>query len=301
VRNYLFIGLIFLQAIVIGFVSVKIIQKQKNVLGEIAINTISRDSIVFSSTNNLKKFYEHKGGEQYIYRDSSYTINNDTLHEVRDYSIEKPNNVFRLIALGDSFTFGLFVEDNENWPKQLEQILGQECTKHKYEVINLGMEGYDIEYALERYKIRGQKYNSDLILWLHVDLLRNREKMQFFLEKYKDFKKEGNPYYSWRLGYEEYKEVYPENVIIQYQEQLLKSYAKSTKIPTVMFVSSSQGRFFPVFEQISKKYSLIYSKTINITDDMRIPNDGHPSKYGHQVIAQDVYKYLIKNKLVPCN
>jgi len=300
-RTKLLFFVIISQLILIYFFGYKVYQKRKSVLGTATIKPIFLESIDFKPTDNLKYFYEPKGGEQYIYRDSSYTINNDALHEIRDYSVGKPDNVFRIITLGDSYTFGLFVEDNENWPKQLEQILYQACKKYNYEVINLGMEGYDIEYTLERYKTRGQKYNPDLILWLHVDFLRNREKMQPFLEKYKDFKKEGNPYYAWRLGYEEYIETYPEEEIIKYQKRLLTNYVKDTKVPTAMFVLSTQKKYYPIFEELSSLYPKIYSQMINYGEELRIPNDGHPSEYGHQVIAQDVYEYLIKNNLVPCH
>jgi lysophospholipase L1-like esterase len=300
-KSKLFYFVILSQLALISFLGFKVNQKRKNVLGSVEINPITKDNINFKPTKKLKYFYEPEASKQYLYRQSSYTINKDALHETHDYTIEKPKNVFRIITLGDSFTFGLFVEDNENWPKQLEQILDQKCQKLEYEVINLGMEGYDIEYALERYKTRGAKYNPDLILWLHVDFLRNREKMQPFLKKYSGYKNENDPYYAWRLGYQEYTKAYPEEEIIQYQKQLLKNYAKEVNIPTTMFVLSSQSRYFSIFEELSNNNSKIYSKIINYNDSMRIPGDGHPSEYGHQVIAQDVYEYLIKNKLVPCN
>jgi lysophospholipase L1-like esterase len=288
------------QLFLISFLGYKIYQNKYNVLGSTTIKPIIKESIEFRPNKKLSYYYEPKAGEQYIYRNSFYTINNDTLHETRDYTIEKPKNVFRIVSLGDSFTFGLLVQDVENWPKQLEQIFSKQCGRFNYEVINLGMEGYDIEYAMERYKTRGTKYNPDLVLWLHVDFLRNRE-MQSFFKKYENYKRPDKPYYSWKLAYEKLEETYLEKDIVAYQKQLLTNYAKDTKIPTVMFVLSTQGKYFPIFEKLSQENSKIYSQMIDYGKDLRIPGDGHPSEYGHQVIAQDVYDYLIKNKLVPCN
>lgn len=40
-----------------------------------------------------------------------------------EYTIEKPQNTYRIIVLGDSFTFGLGVELNETYPKLLEESI----------------------------------------------------------------------------------------------------------------------------------------------------------------------------------
>lgn len=303
-KSKLLFFVILSQVVLISFLGYQIYQKRKNVLRALSINPISKENIDFKLTGKLKYFYEPKSNTQYLFANgSSYTINHDALRETVDYSFEKPNNTFRIITLGDSYTFGLFVDYNKIWPDLLEHMLNSKHNncKYYYEVINLGMQGYDIEYSLERYKTRGQKYNPDLILWLHVHFLRNREKMQPFLEKYKDYKKENNPYYAWQLGYEGYIEAYPEEEIVQYQKRLLTNYAKSTKVPTVMFVLSTQKRSYPIFEELSSLYPKIYSQMIDYGEELRIPGDGHPSEYGHQVIAQDVYEYLIKNNLVPCH
>jgi hypothetical protein len=54
----------------------------------------------------------------------------------REYSLPKPQSVVRLIALGDSFTFGEGVPDDATWPAQLEGMLPNT------EVVNLGMPAY---------------------------------------------------------------------------------------------------------------------------------------------------------------
>lgn len=102
-------GLILLQIVVIGFLSIKIVKQQKNVLGETSFNTISKDSIVILSTSNLKYFYEPKPNIKYHHHNTEYFINSDGLHEIKEYSIKKPEDTFRIITLGDSFTFGLLV------------------------------------------------------------------------------------------------------------------------------------------------------------------------------------------------
>jgi len=74
--------------------------------------------------------------------------------------------------LGDSFTFGSSVKREKNYPATLTRLLnnGKICPANvSFEVINLGVYGYDLNYALERFKMRGLKYRPDLVIWLIND------------------------------------------------------------------------------------------------------------------------------------
>ena len=76
------------------------------------------------------------------------------------------------MTLGDSFTFGVYVNTEDNWTELLEDKLNSiknicPNTDH-FEVINLGVGGYDIEYAAKRYINRGKVYNPNIILLLLV-------------------------------------------------------------------------------------------------------------------------------------
>lgn len=60
-------------------------------------------------------------------------------------SLRKDKNTMRILALGDSFTFGWGVEENQAWPRLLEKVLNerlsQEGSKVRVEVINAGVPG----------------------------------------------------------------------------------------------------------------------------------------------------------------
>jgi len=99
---------------------------------------------------------------------ATYTFNSDGLNDRYDYEIPKPEDVYRIVTLGDSFTFGFFVNTVDSWPEQLEDMFVQNsnfCNARNVEVINLGMGGFDIPYIIERYKNVGDKYRPNLILW----------------------------------------------------------------------------------------------------------------------------------------
>ena len=59
-------------------------------------------------------------------------------------SIKKPENVFRILILGDSFTEGLQVEEGRNFCEQLQHSLNKNSplTDKYFEVINAGVSGY---------------------------------------------------------------------------------------------------------------------------------------------------------------
>jgi len=67
---------------------------------------------------------------------AAISSNSGGIRGEREYASPKPSSVLRLIALGDSFTFGEGVPDSATWPTQLEQALSN------VEVVNLGMPAY---------------------------------------------------------------------------------------------------------------------------------------------------------------
>lgn len=76
---------------------------------------------------------------------------------LRDYehTLSKGNKT-RILALGDSFTFGNGVEQDETFLRVIE-------TKLDVEVINAGVPAYGQDNQLEYYKEEGYKYNPDIV------------------------------------------------------------------------------------------------------------------------------------------
>lgn len=304
-KKYLFIGLIIVQLIVILSLAKKILNYKKNILGQTSVNPITKKSIIISPLDSLKYFYEPKPNIKYHFFNTEYFINSDGLHETKDYSIGKPEDTFRIITLGDSFTFGLFVGDGENWPAILENKLISKyplLCKKKIEVINLGVEGYDFTYAIERFNRRGKKYHPDLLLWLNVNFLRNRELMKEAEKEVKDLLLTPTPYedryYSWRLIFNKYLNKYSQELIIEYQTNLLEQFIEKNKTLPIVFLDVENQYHF-VFEKLANKKNVFF-KPIEYTSSMAIEGDGHPNQYGHQKIAQEVMEFLLKNKLIPC-
>jgi len=55
----------------------------------------------------------------------------------REYSVDKPSNTFRVIVLGDSFTFGQGFNLEDTFCYRLEKLLNENHPEKNFEVLNL--------------------------------------------------------------------------------------------------------------------------------------------------------------------
>ncbi len=89
-----------------------------------------------------------------------YTINSRGFRG-REFEVKKKYK--RIIAFGGSTTIGLESKDDETYPSQLE-ILLNENTDEKYEVINMGFSSKSLNYIKELLFTEAYKYNPDIII-----------------------------------------------------------------------------------------------------------------------------------------
>lgn len=97
---------------------------------------------------------------------------------------EKAPGVSRILCVGDSTTFGLYINDEESYPFQLQQRLEQ-LQPDRYEVLNAGVGGLSIDderYYLERV---GLRLNPDVVILMFCanDLRELREQPVPFYER----------------------------------------------------------------------------------------------------------------------
>lgn len=110
-------------------------------------------------------FYQpnYKGAEGYAGFPTAFSINCEGFRG-RDFPLNKPNGVYRIVILGDSFAFGTAVNDAEVFSVLLEENLNKTAVNKKYEVINCGIASYSpiLEYLLLKYKVIA--YRPDLVM-----------------------------------------------------------------------------------------------------------------------------------------
>lgn len=242
----------------------------------------------------------------------NYKYNNDGLNDRFDYSVEKPVDTFRIIALGDSFTYGALVETQANWTEKLEDLLqGQVglCGIKKFEVLNLGMPGFDVPYIVKRYKEIGVKYNPDLVIWFESGSGFNRlvETMQRMTDICE------------ATTSEEYQKKQPNNCWVEAERTLKREYRSETSSLILKsldeFYAMEEKRLVFGFEENTlpeedmetlRSWKLRYPKEIflftipNIYEHEQFLYDGHPNVAGHETIALTIFNYLKTHVISSC-
>ena len=76
----------------------------------------------------------------------------------RQFQENKPPGAFRVVAVGDSFTYGAEVGDDETYPRRLETHLAGG------EVLNMGVRAYGVDQIASKYLKYGRAYRPDLLI-----------------------------------------------------------------------------------------------------------------------------------------
>jgi len=151
---------------------------------------VPTDHVVLSSDPVLR--YELRAGAE----DGATRINTAGFRD-REFPEPKPDGVFRIVAIGDSVTFGFDVAQDEAYPKQLERELNAaaEPGAPRYEVLNFGVSGYNLPQSVARLRSLALRYAPDLVVYgyclndsqassLEADLLeRARDQEQRSLQR----------------------------------------------------------------------------------------------------------------------
>lgn len=313
-------------------VLVGVIKKKMDASALVSITHINKSSLQFPKLlpTPFMNFYEPKpnivdfGDENWLTFMPKYTINKDSLNEVKNYSVEKANGTFRIVTIGDSFTFGQFVNTKDNWTEQLEVGLNDRCNDGEYEVINLGVHGYDLAFSAHRYERRGEKYDPDLILYLlkeddfgEIKSITARTKWNF-INDFKSDPKNKEALKSktieielLRKAVEEGEKVlrkyYSESEVIDYQLHYLQELI-NTKRNILLFNT------FTYPTEIETKITKMVDHTPHVVFEAKklqinelnkppynyLPYDSHATVKGNTLIKDRLLDYLIKNNLIPC-
>jgi lysophospholipase L1-like esterase len=287
------------------------------------IEPIQKKTLIFPD-GKLKYYYEPKPNEtesdakpKWLSYQPVYTINSDGLNSINNHTVEKFPNTFRIIALGDSFTFGMWVNTPDSWPAILEKKLNtsNSCNQYnKIEVLNLGVKGYDIQYEVERFRRHGEKYNPDLVIWLlhDNDFTEIEEQLRTYEHEAYDKLPQGTDtldFDTWRMSkignfIQQLNAEFGKNRIVDQNYSYLKNITNYYGGPLII---TSLPNIGDTYINLMKRFATEREKTMyfslrDIYDDKYKatfnPDDFHPNQKGHQMIAEDIYNYLVSNKII---
>ena len=113
-----------------------------------------------------------------VFSDKTLNTNSKGFRGKKDFAYSKSKERLRILILGDSFTFGDHVSDDETYSHYLQEMLPHT------EIINMGVHGYGHDQMLILLKEEGIKYQLDIVIlgFLPLDMSRN-------LLEFRDFAK----------------------------------------------------------------------------------------------------------------
>lgn len=320
-KKTVFWTIVIAQTVLVTLLAVQIVKKN-NILGAANYAVVSKNDIKSYPSGNLRFFYEKLPNDQGTdvaigFEDikSDYRTNSDGLRGTKEYLEIKPVDTYRLVALGDSFTFGLGVNDDESYPYKLEQKMqGSHCSNLKdFEVLNLGTPGYDIVYALEKFKIRGQKYNPDLVVWLlkEDDLIEYEEAVRTAVDK--EERNEAllsklprglvSPKKSMEIYYkalDETMKTYGEEELIKIQTGALSDFNKHYQGELLIVSLSFDDKYNQILKEFAGERNHSHYLHLTLDNDFRFA-DGHPNGKGYEFISQAIFDYLMREKIILCD
>lgn len=254
---------------------------------------------------------------------SRNVVLNDFGYRDREFSLQRNDETFRIYSLGDSYTYGWYINDaNAAYPKLLERKLKDQFGDTKVEVINAARPGFNLAAEVERFENEGILFRPNLVtIGLNAQDLATREYPPHFtknklLVSLKLYQLVGGNLERARVAKmtdQEIKETYTDGSeqLVKAEKLLakLKSLTDSIEAELVIVVfpqyNPSQPdeiyRYPQYHEQLAKlgeKYQIkvVDLLTIfNAQQDRRKlvlnPIDPHPSKLANEIVAD----YLIQS------
>lgn len=264
---------------------------------------LRRDDLVWMKTNVKLN--------QFGYRDN-------------DVSLIKPSDTLRIYSLGDSYTFGWYINDgNLTYPNLLEEKLK---SGGPIKVINASQPGFNLENSLDRYRTEGMLFAPDIVT-LGINIFDLAEK-EFAPQpnKFKIF--ESSRLYQLTFGNMQRDKVAQKTKRELKKASLLNSsqFKKATeiilklnqlvlqnggKLVLIVFPNYDPGNpngsyeFFDYHQNLKKftsqeKIMLVdlYQKYNTVKDKRELvlnPLDGHPSITAHRLAADELFEKLKKD------
>lgn len=292
------------------------------------INPLTDFSIQPSKDTQFQYYYEFPsntidyGKAPWLPYTATYRYNKDGLNERFDYELKKAPNIYRIVMLGDSFTFGMWVNTEDNFSEKLEDKLNTSLRCEgisKFEVINLGAPGFDVKYTAKRYDDKGAAYTPDFVIWfmrgenIFMDVEQYRKREEFYkqelqstgaAERYHVDK--ADQYAASTLSYAEYMDTYnklpkeQQELFIQPSINAITQWAKQYRVPfLIATLASEEDRYKAIMKSFTKLLDHSWYYEIGPIDTFS-PYDYHPNIQGHEKIASELYDYIFSHVLTSC-
>jgi len=266
-------------------------------------------------------------------KNRAFSINNSFGFNDIERKIKKEEGAYRIAVLGDSFIWGDGVAYDVIWSHKLERKI--KGYSKNIEVLSWGKRGWSTFKEFEFLKEKGVKFNPDLLIVAFVTNDLNmgdykRKEFNFYKSNFAKPLRAIMPssadfigtlldgminQFSSEYGYEKWiKKLYAKQNLKKY-EKLLIDFSDFCRVNNIklLFVltPSSYSPWFkklyvyvtPLFEKVNIEYLNLYPAVVRDLSKYKLLQlranlaNNHPGGLVTEVYADEVFKYLVKNKL----
>ncbi|MEJ2138052.1 MAG: hypothetical protein P8Y61_01140 [Gammaproteobacteria bacterium] len=121
------------------------------------------DSGLVQPAANTDIYYELRPNLDSLFRGKRLVSNSRGLPD-KEYTIEKPDAVYRIAVAGSSWTMATGVEPEQAYHSILEERLNEIYTPKKFEVINFALEHYGLSEIVASIRYKALEYDPDMII-----------------------------------------------------------------------------------------------------------------------------------------
>jgi len=142
------------------------------IIGEMLVYSLYKDRLalcpryVTDVTYGKFRIRRNVPNAHYFHKSSDgrweFNINNKGFRSKREFQYEKTKGTIRVLTLGDSYTIGFEVQQEETYSAIIEKYL--KSKGFNVEVINAGVSGFSTSEELVFLEQEGIKYNPDIIV-----------------------------------------------------------------------------------------------------------------------------------------
>lgn len=235
----------------------------------------------------------------------------------RDYPIPRPEDTIRILALGDSFTMGVGVREEDTFANQLERLLNEKAKAsgpvRNYEVINCGVSGYGTQEERQLYELHAGRYQPDIVLLAMVwndDLSFLKEVERGYLDRTAD--KFETLFYIWgkiqNYRYQRRTFDYSKCVeeILHLDGEVRK---QGGRLVVTIFRTDEGTNWDHLTNTITKGLQATDIPVLDLgkallaehpSEDLMVHEvDGHPNEIAHMISAQEILGLLQREKMIP--
>lgn len=217
-----------------------------------------------------------------------------------EYTFNKPEDTFRIVLLGDSFTFGWGLNLEETFGYRLERILNENNLGTNFEVLNFGVPGMNTVGEIGRFKERALNYKPDLVIIGFVGDDDQSREFDFILANCSSPEERLKVYNQLRND----KRLKDINTFVKQPLEEMIKFSREFNFKILVYIFNSDLEQENFFEEFKKTNDNFYFQKASFNEMDREEYhlhrlDPHPSSIATEKYAQEIYETLSKYSLLP--